>query len=282
MFEAVSSLGGIGMLAAFTLGVAAKKFAVEVDPRETAILDLLSGANCGACGYPGCSAFAKAVVVGEAAPNLCPAGGAETVTKIAEVMGVEAVIADPEVAVVLCQGDNRKARAKYNYLGVEDCNAAQKIAGGPKECPGGCLGLGTCARVCPFGAIEMTDDGLAVISREKCTGCRKCISACPRAVIAMTPLDATVHVLCNSHDKGGVVRKYCDIGCIGCMICKKTAPEAYVVEKFLARVEYSHYQEAAAAIEKCPTKCIRDFTEGYPEGSTLAPPVVPVKRPDAA
>ncbi len=282
MIEAVLSIGGIGLLAAVSLGVAAKKFAVEVDPREVALLDVLPGANCGACGYPGCSAFAKGVVAGEAQPSLCLPGGAGTLDKIAAIMGVEAVTIAPQVAVVLCQGDNRKAQLKYRYQGLEDCNAAQRIADGPKECPGGCLGLGTCARVCPFGAIEMTQDGLAVISREKCTGCRKCVAACPRKVIAMAPLATSVHVLCNSRDKGALVRKYCQVGCIACQICKKAAPEAYAIEQNLARVVYEQAAQAAVAVAKCPTKCIRDFVDGYPEGSRFAPPAVPVRPSDAA
>lgn len=272
MVEAVVSLGGIGLLAAVALGVAAKKFAVEVDPRELAILDVLPGANCGACGYPGCGAYAKAVAGGEVSASLCTPGGAETIEKIAHIMGVAAEIGEPEVAVVLCQGDNRKAHSKYRYLGIRDCIAAQRIADGPKECPGGCLGLGTCERACPFGAIEMTDDGLAVISRELCTGCRKCISVCPRSVIRMAPLATSVHVLCNSHDKGAVVRKYCQVGCIACQICKKNAPEAYRIENFLAEVIDGHNDEAAAVTEKCPTHCIRDFSLGYPEGSTFKAP----------
>ncbi len=275
MLEAILSLGGIGMTAAVALGLAAKKFAVEVDPRELAILEVLPSANCGACGYPGCSGFAKALAEGRAEPSACTPGGQSTVEKVAHILGVEAVSADPEVAVVLCQGDNAKAATKYRYLGVHDCNAAQRIADGPKQCPGGCLGLGTCARVCPFGAIEMTPEGLAVISREKCTGCKKCVPACPRSVIKMTPLSATVHVLCNSHDKGAAVRKYCQVGCIACQICKKAAPEAYVIENFLAKVVYEHHDQAAPGVEKCPTKCIRDFTTGYPEGSSFPPPAVP-------
>ncbi len=273
MLEAVLSLGGIGLTAAIALGIAARKFAVETDPRELAILEALSGANCGACGYPGCSAFAKAVASGEAEPGLCTPGGQSTVEKIAHIMGVSATAAEPKIAVVLCQGDNIRAKTKYRYLGIEDCNAAQEIAEGPKECPGGCLGLGTCARVCPFDAIEITKEGLAVISREKCTGCQKCIPVCPRSVIRMTPLQSSVHVLCNSHDKGAAVRKYCQIGCIACHICKKTAPEAYQIENFLARVDYAQHELAEAAVEKCPTKCIRDFKSGYPEGSRFAPPV---------
>ncbi len=282
MISAILSLGGIGLLAAVALGVAAKKFAVEVDPREAAILDVLSGANCGACGYPGCSAYAKAVASGECSASLCTPGGAEAIEKIAGIMGVSAEVGEPEVAVVLCQGDNVKAQNKYRYLGLRDCSAAQKIADGPKQCPGGCLGLGTCERACPFGAIEMTADGLAVISREKCTGCKKCISVCPRQVIRMAPLSTPVQVLCNSHDKGAAVRKYCQVGCIACQICKKGAPQAYRIENFLAEVIDGHSDEAAAVVEKCPTKCIRDFSLGYPEGSTFKAPAASAAGSKAA
>jgi len=271
IIAAILSLAGIGLGASLALGLAARRFAVEVDPREAAILDVLSGANCGACGYPGCGAFARAVVAGEAAPELCPASGADAVVRIAHIMGVEATLREPEVAVVRCQGDNRKARLKYHYLGLADCNAAQRVADGPKACGGGCVGLGSCERACPFGAIEMTAEGLAVINREACTGCRKCVAVCPRKVIAMTPKSATVHVLCNSHDKGAVVRRNCKVGCIACRICQKTVPDAYAVEDNLAVVIYARSDEALEAVRKCPTQCIFDFSEGYPEGSSWNP-----------
>lgn len=282
MIAAILSLGAIGLLAALALGIAAKKFAVEVDPRELAIMELLPGANCGACGYPGCSGYAKMVANGDKIAAACPPGGAAVMDKIANIMGFAPITADPKVAVVMCQGDNIRAKDKYRYLGLADCQAAQKVADGPKQCPGGCLGLGTCERVCPFGAIEMTDDNLAVISRKKCTGCGTCAAACPRDVIKMTPLDATTHVLCNSNDKGALVRKYCDIGCIACQICKKQAPEAYEIENFLATVVYEHHHQAPIAIEKCPTKCIRDFMISYPDGSSFADSTVPLKRNDQA
>lgn len=272
MLAAVLSLGGIGLAAALALGLAARKFAVEIDPRELAVLEALPGANCGACGYPGCGGYAKMVVSGDKLAAACPPGGPAVMEKIANIMGFAPISADPQIAVVLCQGDNVKAKAKYSYLGLTDCVAAQKLAEGPKTCPGGCLGLGTCARICPFDAIEMTAENLAVISREKCTGCGKCVSVCPRQVIALTPLDASTHVLCNSHDKGALVRKYCEVGCIACQLCKKNAPDAYVIENFLARVIYDHHLETAPGLEKCPTKCIRDFADGYPEGSSFAPP----------
>jgi Na+-translocating ferredoxin:NAD+ oxidoreductase subunit B len=272
MLEAVLSLGGIGLSASLILGVLARKFAVEVDPREAAILDVLSAANCGACAYPGCGAYAKAVASGEAAVNLCTPGGQKTISQIADILGVTAIGMDPQVAIVLCQGDDDRATSKYRYLGIADCNAAQRVAGGPKECPGGCLGLGTCARVCPFDAIEMSGAGLAVISREKCTGCRKCVSACPRNVIRMTPVSSSVHVLCNSRDKGGQVRKYCKIGCIACHICVKTAPGAYVMEDNLARVVYEDSAQTRVAMEKCPTKCIRDFCGEQDPGARIHDP----------
>ena len=259
------------MLAAVALGFAAKKFAVEVDPRELAAVEVLPGANCGACGFPGCAGYAKALVAGTVDLNQCPPGGADVVAKLARILGVEASATARQLAVVLCQGDNRKAQLKYQYLGMQDCMAAQRIVEGPKVCPGGCLGLGSCQRVCPFDAIEMTADGLAVISREKCTGCRKCLAVCPRNVIRMTPYEATVHVLCNSHDKGALVRKYCQVGCIGCHICQKTVTGAYKLENILAEVVLGHDDEAAEAVVKCPTKCIRDFVDGYPDGSTQMP-----------
>ena len=281
MLTAILCLGGIGLIASATLGVASKKFAVEVDPREAAIMDALPGANCGACGEPGCSGYAKGVAEGRLAPTLCTPGGSATIESIAEILGIEAVATTPQIAVVMCQGDNSKAAAKYRYLGLEDCNAAQKLADGPKACPGGCLGLGSCVRACPFDAIEMTDQGLAVINRDKCTGCEKCVAVCPRNVISMTPKTATTHVLCNSRDKGAAVRKYCQVGCIACNICKKTAHDAYQIENFLARVDYEHDQEAALAVEKCPMKCIRDFSAGYPEGSSFKAPH-PSVAPDTA
>lgn len=276
MLTAVVCLGGIGLVAATALGIAAKKFAVTVDPKEAAILAVLPGANCGACGEPGCSGYARAVAEGRLAPNLCLQGGRQTAEALAAILGIKVTLEDPAVAVVICQGGDELSRHKYHYLGLEDCNAAQKLAGGPKTCPGGCLGLGSCVRACLFAAITITADHLAVIDRDKCTGCEQCLKTCPRQVIVMAPKAVTTHVLCNSHDEGAEVRKYCQIGCIGCNICKKTSPEAFIIENFLARVNYAQAGQAGAAIAKCPMKCIRDLADSDKSARSGAEAETPV------
>lgn len=63
---AAAIVGGTGLFIGVFLGVSGKKFAVEVDEREEAILAELPGNNCGGCGYAGCSGLAAAIVKGEA------------------------------------------------------------------------------------------------------------------------------------------------------------------------------------------------------------------------
>ncbi len=279
MLTAVLGLGQIGLVAAIALGWAAKKFAVDVDERETKIRAILPGANCGGCGFPSCSSYASAVSAGTAPINLCRSGGSAVVENIAHIMRMKVETSTAQIAVVLCQGDDRKATLKYHYLGLHDCNAANQIAGGPKLCPSGCLGLGSCVAVCAFSAIAITAHGLAVVNRERCTGCGKCVAICPRHVIRLAPATATIHVLCNSHDKGGVVRTYCKVGCIGCGLCRKAVPSAYVLDRFLAHIDYSHAALAvlaADAIAICPNQCIVDFTKNYPDDRLLHPlPAIP-------
>ena len=75
---AILALGGLGVLFGLLLGVADKKFSVEADERVSAVRAADAGANCGACGYPGCDGYAEAVVRGEAPANACTPGGAKT------------------------------------------------------------------------------------------------------------------------------------------------------------------------------------------------------------
>jgi electron transport complex protein RnfB len=263
MIAAVISLGSLGCFAAILLAMAARRFAVKVDPRQAALLDVLAGANCGACGYPGCNAYARALVAGTARPDLCRPGGPETLARIATILDIEVAPGEPQIAVVRCRGDRQQSRAKYDYQGLEDCRAAQKLAFGPKTCPGGCLGLGSCVQHCPFGALSINEQGLAEVDRDRCTGCGLCVSVCPRQVLALAPAGSHIHVQCNSPDAGRKVKNYCHVGCIGCRLCMKTAPECFVMEGFLAKVNYGHEKPTAMAdaMERCPHHCIQDLAE---------------------
>ncbi len=256
----ISSILGIGSLGLFfgaSLAYASRKFAVEVDPKIEKILEELPGANCGACGYPGCSGYAEAIVKSGADISLCTPGGMDVTEKVAEIMGVEAGDAGEKmVAVVQCRGDNEKAPKRFHYKGITDCHAAQLIMGGDKACVYGCLGLGTCVESCPFGAMYMGDDGLPVVIEDKCTACGMCVSACPRNIMALIPVSQKIFLGCVSQDKGKSVKQVCKVGCIGCKLCAnpKTTPSGSIEMKGnLPVIVDIAAEDLPAAVEKCPT-----------------------------
>ncbi len=252
---AIVVLGALGALFGGLLAFASKIFYVEQDERIDQILAVLPGANCGGCGYAGCSNCASEIVAGNAKINACPVGGAACAAKIGEIMGVEAETGARMVAHVNCCGGD-KAEKKYNYEGISDCLAASKVAGGPLSCSFGCLGLGTCVKVCKFDAIHIVD-GKAVVDVEKCVNCGACKAACPRKLIETAPADQKVFVNCASKAKGQDVRKQCSIGCIGCTLCTKKCPTgAITVENNLASIDYSKCINCGACAEACPRKLI--------------------------
>ena len=136
-------VGGVGLFIGLFLGVAGKKFAVEVDEKEIKVREELPGNNCGGCGYPGCDGLAAAIAKGEAPVNACPVGGAAVAAKVAAIMGQEAGEAVRMTAFVKCAGDCERAAQSYEYSGVKDCKmAAMMQNGGSKACSYGCLGYG--------------------------------------------------------------------------------------------------------------------------------------------
>ena len=254
---ALIELGFFGLLFGVGLAIAAKKFAVEVDPRVEQVMEVLPNANCGACGYPGCSGFAKAVVAGEAPVDGCVPGGAEVANKIAEILGVSVgEVKEPMVAVARCHGGTR-AKDKFIYEGIHDCRAAKIVASGFKVCEFGCLGLGTCVEACPFDALSMGEDDIPVTDFDKCTGCGICVSVCPNDVMVLVPKSAPIYVACNSKDPGAFVRKACESGCIACRMCERYCHTGAIkVTENLASIDYAKCDGCGVCIEVCPTKTI--------------------------
>lgn len=256
IIEPIAVLGGLGLLFGIVLSLASQIFAVETDPKVERIRKALPGANCGACGYPGCDGLAFAIRKGEAPVTACSIGGSIVAEKVAEIMGVNAAVATREVAVVLCQGDCDKAKDKYIYDGIEDCRVENILAEGSKACTYGCLGCGTCKDACEYDAIQMVD-GVAVIDKEKCVACKACIDVCPKSIIELVPYEQEVVVKCKSNDSGKMVRNNCSIGCIGCKICVKSCPvDAFTFENNLAKIDYKKCINCGICADKCPTNAI--------------------------
>ncbi|MGI5868487.1 MAG: RnfABCDGE type electron transport complex subunit B [Kiritimatiellia bacterium] len=257
IFITTLALTLIGLVCGVALAVVAKKFAVQEDARIAEVEAALPGANCGGCGYPGCSGYAKAIVEDGAPINKCGPGGASSVERIGRLLGREAAAPEPVMAFIRCAGDRAAALRSSVYNGVTDCAAAQIVAGGWKECQYGCLGFGSCARACEFGAIVIRN-GLAVVDPARCTGCGRCVTKCPRNLIVIVPVKHRVHVRCNSPEKGAVVRKSCSSGCIGCGLCVKAEGGASMrMDGALARVDYDKPPvENEAVATRCPTKNI--------------------------
>lgn len=250
-------VGVVGIFIGLFLGVAGIIFKVVVDEKEEAVLNTLPGNNCGGCGFPGCAGLATAIAKGEAAVNACPVGGKAVGDKIAQIMGVEAQSSTRMVAYVHCKGDCDKTHMDYEYAGIEDCRMLSFVPnGGPKSCNYGCLGYGSCVKECQFDAIKVVN-GLAIVDKEACKACGKCMEVCPKNLISFEPYDATHIVACSSKDKGPVTMKACDTGCIGCGICAKNCPaEAIIVEDFKAVIDQEKCTGCGLCAQKCPKKII--------------------------
>ncbi len=257
LFSSIILLGGLGLLFGIVLAYASKKFEVKVDERISKILEVLPGANCGGCGFPGCSGLASAIVNKTAPINGCPVGGNECSIKIGNIMGVKSETGIKEVAKIICKGNCNVSKEKYIYDGINDCRVANNLSFGPKSCKYGCLGFGSCKDVCKFNAITI-EDNIAYIDEEKCVMCGKCIDICPKHIIIKKPKNNDVVVECASEEFGKDVKEKCSVGCIGCGICKKQCKfDAISFENKIAKINYDKCVECMLCVEKCPTKVIK-------------------------
>ena len=262
---AVIVLGGIALVSAVVLYVCSKKFAVHEDPRLAQVSALLPGANCGGCGYPGCSGMAAALVKGADAGSLdglyCPVGGASVMGQVADLLGMAVANTEPKVAVVRCNGtcELRPRIAEYN--GLRTCAAMHSCGAGETACGYGCLGCGDCVKACAFGAITINPEtGLPEVDEEKCTGCGACAKACPRHIIELRKKGVKgrrVYVRCVNKDKGAAAMKACKAACIGCGKCEKECQfGAITIENNVSYIDPDKCRLCRKCVEVCPTHAI--------------------------
>lgn len=262
---AVLVLGAIALISALILYFVAKKFAVKEDPRIAEVSALLPQANCGGCGFPGCSGMAVALVKGADNGSVeglfCPVGGAAVMKQAADLLGISVANTEPKIAVVRCNGtcENRPRIAEYD--GMRTCAAMHSTGAGETGCGYGCLGCGDCVSACQFDAIHINPDTqLPEVDEEKCTGCGACAKTCPRHIIELRkkgPKGRRVYVQCVNHDKGAIARKACSAACIACGKCEKSCKfEAITIENNLSYIDFNKCRMCTKCVDECPTGAI--------------------------
>ena len=271
--NAILILSGVGLVFAVFIALANRKLWVLEDPRINVVASLLPNANCGACGLPGCRAFAEQAVEGKVTPSQCTVGSDQVHQAIAGFLGVEAGVAVRRVARLQCAGGSDVAAAQAEYRGLATCAAATAVAGGGKGCAWGCLGLADCEKVCDFGAIAMSDTGLPVVDPAKCTACGDCVEVCPKGLFTLLPTDTQLFVQCKNLLGGDEALDECKVACTACGKCvQDAAPGLISVASGVAVVNYDLLAQADRhAISRCPTGAIVWLSGAqFPRESSLA------------
>lgn len=235
MFEAILFTLGLGGVCGLLLSLASKVFYVYEDPRIAKVEGLLAGANCGGCGYAGCSAVAQAVIAGEAPPNACILVGPENVAAIASVIGAEAGTAETLKSYNNCAGGVR-ATDRFEYLGLNRCNAVAAFYGGKRDCTIGCLGFGDCVRACKFNALEIGPEGVPVVDREKCVGCGACERVCPKTIVEVRPMSKRLLHLNTEND--------------ALAPCQQTCPAEIDIPRYINQIKNGEYEAAVDTIRE--------------------------------
>lgn len=264
ILTAVLIVSAIGLIAGLGLAIASIVMAVPKDEKAEAIAEVLPGANCGACGFSGCSGYAAALSEGKTDNTaMCAPGGKAVAEQVAAILGVSAGEILPQTAVVMCNGTSKNTDTKLNYSGVKSCKMASQLFGGPGECTYGCIGFGDCVNVCQYDAISLCD-GVARVNPLACRACKMCMNTCPKHLIKLMPLnEAKAAVMCSNHDKGAAAKKACNAACIGCMKCVKTCEAGAVsVNNFLAEVDFDKCTACGKCAEQCPTNAIQLILAG--------------------
>ena len=267
-------LCGLGATFALLIALTHRRFKVWEDPRVDAVSGLLPSSNCGACGQPGCRAFAEALIAGKAQPAECTVLNPDGVADVADYLGVEAGTVNRRVARLLCAGGCDVAPQQAAYQGLQTCRAAATVATGGKACPWGCLGLADCERVCEFDAIYMNAVGLPVVIPERCPACGDCVETCPKDLFVLMPMDYKLIVQCKNLLEGDAAETMCRVACNACGKCVvDAAPGVIQIVNGLAVVDYSKNALAGPeATARCPTGAI-----AWVEGAQFAKSARPLE-----
>src|SRR5450759_4917315 len=254
ILDAILILGGTGLVFGVFIALANRKLWVWEDPRIDVVAQMLPNANCGACGLPGCRAFAEQAVAGTISPAQCTVANDATHESIAGFLGVNAGEALRRVARLQCAGGTDVAVAIAEYRGLPTCSAAAAVAGGGKGCAWGCLGLADCERVCDFDAIQMSETGLPVVDIEKCTACGDCVEACPKSLFELRPVNAGLLVQCRNLIVGDDALEQCKVARTACGKCVQDAAAGLIsIATGVAVVNYDkNALDATRAAESCP------------------------------
>ncbi len=261
MSEALLAIGfltGLTSVLGIVLAVANARLQVFEDTRIDAVADILPGNNCGACGLPGCRAFAEKAVAGEIKPSQCTPAGADIAAAIAGYLGVDVGQTEKRVARLHCAGGTNVAIQMADYQGHRTCRAAAAVGGGTKGCRYGCLGFGDCETACTFGAIRMAPNGLPLVDLDKCTACPDCTNVCPKGLFEVLPISHKLIVQCRSELEGDDMLELCKVGCTACGKCVADAPQGLLKLKRNLPVlnpELLHLQ-SPDAVQRCPTGAI--------------------------
>lgn len=259
VLTALAILVGLGLLFATILAISYKKLKVYEDPRLDIVEEMLPSTNCGACGVPGCRAFAEKLVAREMSPSGCTVSSPDGIDKIAEFLGVDAGETEKRVARLLCAGGKNEAHNLADYKGsMSTCRGEAVVTAGSKDCTWGCLGLGDCEEVCDPEAIFMNDNGLPEVIPEKCTACNDCVEICPKGLFVIMPVSQRLIVQCKSLLEGDLAESKCSVACTGCERCvADSAPGVIEIKDNLAVINYElNDLTTPMATKRCPTDAI--------------------------
>lgn len=245
----------LGLFAGFALAAAALRFAVPENPLVERVRDVLPSANCGACGFAGCPAYAKAVVEKpDVPPNLCAPGRGGVAEAVAQLTNKEMGSVLDRVVILRCHGTSAYAREEAHYAGVSTCAAASLVFGGPKACKNGCIGLADCVRACPFDALAIGDSGIVEVNAEACTGCGICVPVCPKNLFTLYPRRHRIELACVAREKQGIVRASCSVGCTLCRKCVAKCPAGAI--EFDGQTILIDHEKCMAYGPSCGEVCV--------------------------